>query len=160
MIRLYRKESDSKIFRKALGNLLKRKDYHVAAPTKKNDMLRSEYTRILNKENKLKQEVLYEKKSEKRSFKRKPISLNASFFYRRKSYTGTVINLSKNGMGIETMKCLPLKSKFEILIRKKGLKVPVKVRRLINKGHLCSGMGIELVEQPSNYIKLVDSSRS
>jgi len=71
-----------------------------------------------------------------------------------------VINLSKNGMGIETMKCLPLKSKFEILIRKKGLKVPVKVRRLINKGHLCSGMGIELVEQPSNYIKLVDSSRS
>ncbi len=160
MIRLHRKKYDSEIFRKALGKLLKRKDYHVAAPTKKNEMLRSEYTRILNIENKLKQEVLYEKKSEKRSFKRKPINLNASFFFRRKSYTGTVINLSKNGMGIETMKCLPLKSKFEILIRKKGLKVPVKVKRLINKGHLCSGMGIELVEQPSNYIKLLDSFRT
>jgi len=64
MIRLYRKECDSEMFRKALGNLLNKKAYHVAAPTKKNEMLRSEYTRILNKENKLKQEVLYEKKSE------------------------------------------------------------------------------------------------
>lgn len=155
MIRLHRKECDSEIFKKALGNLLKRKDYHIAAPTKKNQMLRSEYTRILNKE-----KWLYEKEMEKRAFKRKPINLYASFFYRRKSYTGTVINLSRNGMGIETMKCLPLKSKFEILIKKRGLKVPVKVSRIIGKGNVCSGMGIELVEKPLNYIKLVDSFRS
>ena len=160
MIRLYRKECDSEIFKKALGNLLKRKDYHIAAPTKKNQMLRSEYTKLLNKEKNLRQEVLYGKEMEKRAFKRKPINLYASFFYRRKSYTGTVIDLSKNGMGIETMKCLPLKSKFEILIRKTGLKVPVKVSRIIAKGHVCSGMGIELIEQPSNYIKLLDSFRS
>ncbi len=64
MIRLHRKESDFEIFKKALGNLLKRKDYHVAAPTRKNEMLRSEYTRILNKE-----KVLYGKEKEKRAFK-------------------------------------------------------------------------------------------
>ncbi len=120
MIRLHRKECDSEIFKKALGNLLKRKEYHVAAPTKKNQMLRSEYTRLINKEKDLGQEVLFGKEREKRAFKRKPINLYANFFYRSKSYTGTVINISKKGMGIETMKCLPLKSKFEILIRKKG----------------------------------------
>ncbi len=155
MIRLHRKESDFEIFKKALGNLLKRKDYHIAAPTRKNEMLRSEYTKILNKE-----KGLYGKEIEKRAFKRKPINLYASFFYRRKSYAGTVINLSKNGMGIETRKCLPLKSKFEILIRKSGLKVPVKVSRIIENGHVSCGMGIELVEKPSNYIKLVDGFRS
>ncbi len=155
MIRLHRKESDFEIFKKALGNLLKRKDYHIAAPTRKNEMLRSEYTRILNKE-----KGLYGKEKEKRAFKRKPINLYAGFFYRRKSYTGTVINLSRSGMGIETMKCLPLKSKFEIIIRKSGLKVPVKVSRIIEHGHVSCGMGIELVEKQSNYIKLVDSFRS
>jgi hypothetical protein len=155
MIRLHRKECDSELFKKALGNLLKRKDYHVAAPTRKNEMLRREYTRILNKE-----KGLYGNEIEKRAFKRKPINLYASFFYRKKSYRGTVIDLSENGMSIETMKCLPLKSKFEILIRKTRLKVPVKVSRIISKGHRCRGMGIELVETPSNYIKLVDSFRS
>lgn len=49
---------------------------------------------------------------------------------------------------------------FEILLRKTGLKVPVKVRRIIAKGHACRGMGIELVEKSSNYIKLVDNFRS
>ena len=57
MIRLHRKEFVSEIFKKALGNLLKRKDYHVAAPTKKNEMLRREYTRILNKDKILKRLV-------------------------------------------------------------------------------------------------------
>jgi hypothetical protein len=63
MIRLHAKQNDPRIFKKALDNLLKRKAYHAAAPTKKNEMLREEYARILYKEKELKGGVSYGKKS-------------------------------------------------------------------------------------------------
>ena len=40
---------DPEIFKKALRTLLKRKGYHEAPPTKKNEMLLREYRKILNK---------------------------------------------------------------------------------------------------------------
>ena len=50
MERLISKLDDHDIFKKALGNLLKLKNYHVAAPTKKTRMLRREYSKILDRE--------------------------------------------------------------------------------------------------------------
>jgi hypothetical protein len=47
-MKLLEKDYDREIFKSALRNLLKSKDYHVAAPTKKNKMLIREYTRIFN----------------------------------------------------------------------------------------------------------------
>jgi hypothetical protein len=154
MTGLHLEQYDPKIYRMALGNLLKLKDYHVAAPTRKNKMLMEEYARILREE-----EPFYGKKREKRGSERIPINLKARFLYRRKLYKGIVTNLSKKGMSIETRKCLPLKSKIEILINKCGVKVPVRVSRIIEKDDVCSGMGIELVKQPAKYIKFVDRSR-
>lgn len=49
MITLNSKKYDAVIFKKALGNLLKRKDYHQAPPTKKNVMFMKEYKKILGK---------------------------------------------------------------------------------------------------------------
>jgi hypothetical protein len=63
MIALHAKNNDPKILKQAMNNLLKRKDYHIAHPTKKNEMFRKEYTKILNKEKELKRRVLYGKKS-------------------------------------------------------------------------------------------------
>ena len=148
MIRLHSKQNDPEIFKKALGNLLRLKDYHTAAPTKKNKMLREEYAKIINGEKELKRQVLSQRKKEKRAFERITINLYAKFLYHRKLYEGIVTNLSNNGMGIKTEKCIPLKSKFEILINKMGLKVPARVKRLIEKGNMCSGMGIELIKLP------------
>ena len=37
------------LFKKALNNLLRKKDYHVAPPTKKSKMLVEEYSRLLKK---------------------------------------------------------------------------------------------------------------
>lgn len=45
---LLTKQYDPEIFKKAMGKLLKSKDYHVASPTKTNEMLKREYKRILN----------------------------------------------------------------------------------------------------------------
>lgn len=63
MIRLHAKKTDPKILKKALDNLLRRKTYHVATPTKKNEMLIKEYERILYKEKGLKKGVPHGKKS-------------------------------------------------------------------------------------------------
>jgi len=43
-------QHDPEIFKIALEKLLKRKDYHVAPPTEKNNMLMKECKRIVNKE--------------------------------------------------------------------------------------------------------------
>ncbi len=42
---------NSDLYKKALSNLLKRKEYHIASPTKKRKMLMEEYSRILKKKN-------------------------------------------------------------------------------------------------------------
>ena len=46
------KQYDVALYKKALNNLLKRKSYHIAPPTKKNKMFLAEYMKVLNKENK------------------------------------------------------------------------------------------------------------
>jgi hypothetical protein len=159
MMRLHAQQDDPEIFKKAMGNLLKLKEYHTAAPTKKNKMLRAEYARILNSEKEIKKQVVSQKKKEKRAFERISIKMYARFLYQRKSYQGIVTNLSNKGMEVKTPNCFPLKSKFEILIRKKGLKVPARVKRLIEKDSVCRGMGIELIGRPKNYKKMIDSCR-
>ncbi len=99
---------------------------------------------------------------ERRAFERIPTNLYARFFYGRKVYTGIVTNLSKNGMRIHTRACLPFKSKFVVIIPLigKGLKIPVKVSRLIKAGEIHRGMGIELLKQHKKYLELVDVVRS
>jgi hypothetical protein len=39
------------------------------------------------------------------------------------------------------------------------VRVPVEVIRLIKTGDIYGGMGIKLLEQPQNYLELVDSLR-
>ncbi len=95
--------------------------------------------------------------TEQRNYKRIPVNLYANIFYRKKLYKSKVVDLSKGGIGLETEKCLPLKSKFELLIRKSRVKVPVRVSRLIKDDITCHGMGIKILKQQPNYKKLFDS---
>ncbi len=62
-------------------------------------------------------------------------------------------------MRIKTNKCLPFKTKFNILIPLKDeiLSVPVQVSRLIKPDNICDGMGIRLLKQPQEYIELISS---
>jgi hypothetical protein len=50
MTRSHIKRYDVALYKKALNNLLKRKSYHIAPPTKKNKMFLAEYIKVLNKE--------------------------------------------------------------------------------------------------------------
>jgi hypothetical protein len=95
---------------------------------------------------------------ERRGFKRIPANLHTRFFYGNLSYTGIVTNLSENGMYVKTKKGLPLEAKLEMFVPliDEVLKIPVEIRRVVRKDDMCDGMGIELLELPLNYFKLVE----
>lgn len=95
----------------------------------------------------------------KRDFERIPVNIQAEFFYGNKMNTGTVTNLSKNSMYINTKICLPFKSEFEVLIPFKDemLKVPVIVKSFVQSDDIYNGMDVELLNLPQNYLEFVDS---
>jgi hypothetical protein len=54
--------------------------------------------------------------------------------------------------------CFPCNSQIDICIHLKEevVKVPVKVRRLIKSTDSYEGIGVELMNPPSNYLEFVD----
>jgi len=94
----------------------------------------------------------------KRTFDRYPTNQNVRLCFENNISTGTLINISRNGMFINTRTCLPLKTKLEIHlpIGKEILTVPVKVTRLSRKDDIYDGIGTELLESPARYLKFVD----
>ncbi len=103
-----------------------------------------------------------------RAFPRKTVNIQADFIYEKARYAGTVTNLSKKGMYINTELRLPLrsnlvhtffKSKFEIFLPFNGniLKVPLKVRRLVKTDGFYNGIGADVYNPPQDYFELIDS---
>lgn len=95
---------------------------------------------------------------EKRFFERIPANLEFHSF--NTEYFGTVTNLSENGMLIRSQKIrFPLESQFEITIplKEDTLNVPVKVKRIIKSNGYYDGIGVELLEHPQKYLKLINS---
>jgi hypothetical protein len=99
---------------------------------------------------------------ERRVYKRIPANLYVRFFYGSLMCTGIVVNYSEDGMCIKTRKCLPVNSRFDLLIPliDEVLKIPFKTVRLRRTGDTYKGIGIKVLEQPKNYLKLVRSLRT
>ncbi len=97
-----------------------------------------------------------------RAYERVSANIEAKFFYGNSIYSGEITNLSENGIFISTKICFPFESRFEILIPLDGkvVKVPVKVSRIIKTDDFYDGMGLELLEQPRNYVEIVSSLKS
>ncbi len=97
-----------------------------------------------------------------RAFERIKTSLNVNFSIGNENHSGTVTNMSKNGMFINTKNCPPHKSKFDLLIPSDEgvLSVPVKVRRLLKVSHDYDGMGVELLNPSNQYYEFFNSMRS
>lgn len=98
---------------------------------------------------------------ERRCFKRIPVRIDFRCFQR--DCFGTIVNLSENGMFINSNKIdFPFESQFTIFIpfKDESLNVRVKVNRL-NKSHgYYDGIGVELVNPPQNYLNFVSYLRS
>jgi len=95
----------------------------------------------------------------RRSNLRIPIRLNVKFYCSEKVYSGTVTNISENGMFITTNeKCVPENQEFDLSIPLEDsmARIPVKVNRLVQMAGGRYGMGVVLLNPPPNYIDYVE----
>ena len=100
----------------------------------------------------------------KRAHERIPLDMEISFLQSDTKYSGTVKDISKNGMYIETDTPLPFDSKLDLHMPFKGrlkilidlnnevLEVPVQVKRLVQKGTSFIGMGVMLLDPSQSYM--------
>jgi hypothetical protein len=67
------------------------------------------------------------------------------------------MNISGNGMYINSEMCFPIKSSFRVFIQLKDeiLKVPVKIVRTVKSGNIYEGMGVTLLNLPKKYLELL-----
>jgi hypothetical protein len=97
---------------------------------------------------------------QQRAFERVPANINIRFYTCDTAYSGTVKNISENGMFINTDKMLfPFDSAIEIIIpfEEKLLKVPVKVVRMTKSDDVFDGIGVTLLDNHQDYLALVNS---
>ncbi len=95
---------------------------------------------------------------ERRACKRIPASIKVEFCCGNKDYSGTITNLSENGMFISTRDIsFPFESKFEIAIplEEEVLNIPVKISRLLKTGDIYDGMGVVILNIPKKYLELL-----
>ncbi len=94
---------------------------------------------------------------EKRLYKRIPAEL--SFHCFNIEHYGVVTDLSVNGMFIQSKKIsFPLETQFEISIpfQEEVLRLPVKVNRVTRSNGYYDGLGVTLLTESQNYIKLIN----
>jgi hypothetical protein len=103
---------------------------------------------------------------ERRTFERLYAKLQAKLYYGGNIYTGTVTNLSENGMFISARMNIPVDSMFPIVLMQNGqsFKIDVRVRRTVkSSGHHIetedSGIGVMLLNPPQDYLEFVGKCR-
>ncbi|MBI5664591.1 MAG: PilZ domain-containing protein [Nitrospirae bacterium] len=108
----------------------------------------------------------------KRAYERIRVNIQVNYFFNNEGHSGTLTDLSINGMYIEADESLPFKSKTDSLnpfksycivyvpFREGKLKLIVKVRRVVKADEDYSGMGVELVNPPPDYLEFVSSIRN
>ncbi len=100
---------------------------------------------------------------EKRTAERIPSNIDVRFCCYDREYRGTVTDISEMGMFISTKEMyLPFESKIKVFIpfKKEVFEVTVDFCRIIISPMFYTGIGVELLKPPGEYIELLDSLRS
>jgi len=99
---------------------------------------------------------------EKRADPRSSASIGVRFFYGNMFYSGTITDISKKGMFINTTDCMPRDFNIVILIHYKNdiVSVNSRVVRLRQNYNRFDGMGIEIIHPKKNYLEFVESLRT
>ena len=94
---------------------------------------------------------------EKRTFKRIPANLVLRYPSCNTFNSGTLTDLSANGMYIKAEMRFPLKSRFSVFVQLKDeiLKVRVKIVRIVKSGDFYKGMGVKILNLPKRYLELL-----
>jgi len=85
---------------------------------------------------------------ERRALERKPAGKDIRILYRKKIYSGTVLNLSEKGMFIGTSECFPPDS--IIRIESELLNTLVKVNWVTEMDGYYDGIGVEVIKKKEN----------
>jgi hypothetical protein len=97
--------------------------------------------------------------TERRAFNRIPAYIGVHFFFGNSLCSGTIKNLSENGMLVDTKICFPLQSRFDILFplkqKEDSFNIPAEVSRVIKEGSFYDAMGVKVVYQPHEYLEYV-----
>lgn len=96
----------------------------------------------------------------RRAAKRINANIDVKFYCENTDYSGTVTNLSEKGMYISTNNmCFPFNSEFEILLSVEDdfIALPVRVSRLTKTNGGYNGIGVELSEPSSSYLKFLEN---
>ena len=99
-------------------------------------------------------------RTENRFYSRMPSKIKARFYCNDTDYSGTIMNISEDGMFISTgAVAFPFESNLDIFIRRKEmlLKVTVTVRRLTKTENVFDGMGVQVIDPDPDYLKFVRS---
>ena len=99
---------------------------------------------------------------QRRAFDRVPVNIKVRFYCCDTDYSGTVTNLSENGMFIRMNRMLfPFDSRLDIIIpiENKLMRVPVRVIRMTKSKNFFDGIGVEVLNTPCKYLELVESLR-
>ncbi|RJQ19379.1 MAG: hypothetical protein C4560_06145 [Nitrospiraceae bacterium] len=96
---------------------------------------------------------------EKRAFERIPTSMKADLQCAGTEHHGTIRNLSENGMFISMKKTFfPFDSHLGISIplREERLDVHGRVSRLVERGDIYDGIGVEILQPPPAYLEFIN----
>lgn len=99
---------------------------------------------------------------ERRVFKRTDAELPVKYYCDRMFYTGTVKNLSENGLFISTINFLPCLDLIELLIplEDEVSMCYARIRRIIKINDYKFNIGVELLNPPSSYLRYVSRLKS
>ncbi len=88
-----------------------------------------------------------------------PVDLRSRFSHGNIFNSGTIMNLSKEGMFIKTKNVIPVDSVITVIMHtgRELFQIFAKVKRLNRTAEYYDGMDIEIISSNGNYLKYVKS---
>ena len=95
---------------------------------------------------------------EKRKCARKLVREKVIYSFGNIFYSGKLLNVSKEGMFIETAYCLPVDGMLMLImkINDSFVNLKVQVKRLVRSSGVYRGMGLQLMNSPTSYLEYVN----
>lgn len=99
---------------------------------------------------------------DRRAFERIHTSIPVRYTFDERLYSGTIQNLSENGMFIKTGNFLPCVNRLEVMVPldEEISKFNACIRRIEKVDNANYSMGIELLDPPESYLQFVGNLRN
>jgi hypothetical protein len=96
---------------------------------------------------------------EKRAHKRIPVSLVVKFSQGSSLHYGITTDISRNGMCINSSVCPSSNSKIKLFVplKEEEIEIMAQVRRVARTNGFYDTAGVELLDPPEKYLKLLGS---